>query len=70
MEKKRNGSWRGFALAAVCCWALGIAWIPLHLEDLNGLDIMVSLVWLANAVIWTTRAVNVFRSAPEGGDRD
>ncbi len=73
MEKgRRNTSWWGFALPAVCCWALGIAWMFLHLERLDGLDVMVSLVWLANAVIWTFRAASVFRgrNAPEGQGRD
>lgn len=70
--KKRNGPWWVFALAAVCCWALGLAWIPCHLESPDGLDVMVSLVWLANAVIWTFRAASVFRrrNAPEGEGRD
>lgn len=73
MEKgRRNTSWWGFALAAVCCWALGLAWIPLHLESPDGLDVMAALVLLANAVIWTFRAASVFRgrNAPEGQGRD
>lgn len=73
MEKGRgNTPWWGFALPAVCCWALGIAWMFLHLERLDGLDVMVSLVWLANAVIWTVRAAGAFRgrSAPETEGRD
>ena len=45
--KKRNGPWWVFALAAVCCWALGLAWIPLHLESPDGLDVMAALVLLA-----------------------
>ena len=58
MEKKNwNGSRWGFALAAACCWAMGIGWIPLHLESLDGLDVMVALVWLINAAVWTFRAV-------------
>lgn len=73
MEKgRRNTSWWGCALPAVCCWALGIAWMFLRLERLDGLDVMVSLVWLANAVIWTVRAAEAFRgrNAPEGEGRD
>ena len=58
--KKRNGHWWVFALAAVCCWALGLAWIPLHLESPDGLDVMAALVLLANAVIWTLRGMYVF----------
>lgn len=70
--EKQNMPWWGFALPAVCCWALGIAWIPLHLENLEGLDVMVALVWLANAVIWTIRAAGAFRrrNAPETEGRD
>ena len=39
---------------------------------LDGLDVMVSLVGLANAVIWTVRAAEAFRgrNAPEGEGRD
>ena len=58
--KKRNGPWWVFALAAVCCWALGLAWIPLHLESPDGLDVMAALVLLANAVIGTLRGMYVF----------
>ena len=58
--KKRNGPWWVFALAAVCCWALGLAWIPLHLESPDGPDVMAALVLLANAVIWTLRGMYVF----------
>ena len=73
MEKRRqNGPWWGFALPAVCCWALGVAWVPLHLENLEGLDVMVALVWLASAVVWTVRAAGAFRrrNAPEDEGRD
>lgn len=68
--KKRNGPWWVFALAAVCCWALGLAWIPLHLESPDGLDVMAALVLLATAVIWTIRTAGAFRgrNAPEGRD--
>ena len=58
--KKRNGPWWVFALAAVCCWALGLAWIPLHLESPDGRDVMAALVLLAHAVIWTLRGMYVF----------
>ena len=70
--KKLNGPWWVFALAAVCCWALGIVWTPLHLANLGGLDVMVTLVLLANAVIWTIRAAGAFRrrNAPETEGRD
>ena len=64
MEKRRqNGPWWGFALPAVCCWALGIAWVPLHLENLEGLDVMVALVWLAAGAFRR-------RNAPEDEGRD
>ena len=67
--KKRNGPWWVFALAAVCCWALGLAWIPLHLESPDGLDVMAALVLLANAVIWTLNIYSANDNMIDGGDK-
>lgn len=60
-DQKQSERWWTSALLALCFGVLGAGWIPCHLGDLDGLDIMLALVYLANAVAWTVRTVRVFR---------
>lgn len=56
---KKDAPWWVYALTAVI-WALGSG-VWFHMERLDGLDVVVALLFLANAVVWAVRAACAVR---------